>query len=169
MKEKPMLSTPLYHKDNKGSHYTVGKVRSNISSKLMTKRSQEQSPRLRVFSTRLQRRRLSQKQACSSLITFWRDIRDPEVQKQFKTANSKWKSEFISNSIAVLVMQTALGRRPWSRVRVPYSAKGNLQPCLQHPHWVQCQKATQPVMEASKANGRQLFLLPIPIMSPLQV
>lgn len=32
-----MLSTPLYHKDNKGSHYTVGKVRSNISIKINDK------------------------------------------------------------------------------------------------------------------------------------
>lgn len=125
LKEKPMLSTLLHCKDNKGLRYTVGKGRNKVSTKMKgeeepgaqstgKRKSQEHSPRVRVFSTQA-----VVSLSCTDAGSL--DIGDSEVQKQSKTTDGRWKPEFVSNSHPVLATQPASGRgsRAEPRCRTP--------------------------------------------------
>jgi len=66
-----MLSTLPYCKDNQGSHYTVGNVRSNVSIEINGELEPGAQPMRESFSRRrLRRLRLPQNQARASLVTF---------------------------------------------------------------------------------------------------
>lgn len=119
LKGKPTLSALLYCRDNKALHFTVGKVRRNVSSGI----NGEDEPRAQSAG----------KSALSISASHKTRLAPPSLHFEGasgtlkcrnKTTNSKWKAEFIRNSLSVMEKRTA------EQSRTPLTS---LQQCLQHP------------------------------------
>lgn len=100
LKERPMLSALLYCRDNKALHYTVGKGRRNVSIGI----NSEDEPRAQSTGKSVLSTSTSHKTRLAPPSLHFEGA-SGTLKCRNKTTTSKWKAEFIRNSLPVPVME----------------------------------------------------------------